>query len=677
LKCVSKWGRASASDAPPAPTTSTAAQPGWRCPGCQNVSTNIPNAYTCFCGKAQNPPVNHFLVPHSCGETCLKERGCPHKCSVQCHPGPCKPCEAMAPPVSCHCKRSTFVVRCSELANVSFDPSCGEICDKELNCGNHKCTRPCHSGPCLPCDITFTQNCHCGRSEKTIPCGTPPTLFSCTATCEQPFSCGIHSCQRGCHPLANHTTVCPSDPAVIRRCPCGTKTVDELTHGNCRQTCEDPIPTCDGVCKKVLFCGHRCEVPCHVGECPPCQESMVIPCRCGRTHPSIPCSTLERDPATGEPLPPLCDRVCTTMRHCRRHRCGDRCCPVVDFHVCDLVCAKTLRCGKHNCTLGCGHEGRCHDCMEGVSFEELACNCGLTRIFPPIACGTAPPTCTQPCTRPSPCGHPRYGPHNCHGDDEPCPPCVIFVERNCACGKKSMKNIPCSRQGLPSCGESCGRTIPGCGHVCQRFCHSGSCTDETNRCTAKCGRSRSVCGHTCGFTCHGKAYCAEDRPCLAKLSQACRCGNKVQQIVCGAWKESIGKSAASPLPCDETCALAERNRRLAEALEVDTSPNAPPITEYDDALLRYAHHNLAWARTVEKTLKEFLEDRTKRTHHFPHTRSGRAPFIAGLAVHYNLVGEVVDADSGRGSVIVRKTASRLPAVPHPLISSAAARHIPS
>lgn len=24
---------------------------GWRCPACQNVSSHVPNAYTCFCGE--------------------------------------------------------------------------------------------------------------------------------------------------------------------------------------------------------------------------------------------------------------------------------------------------------------------------------------------------------------------------------------------------------------------------------------------------------------------------------------------------------------------------------------------------------------------------------------------------------------------------------------------------
>ena len=76
---------------------------GWRCPGCQNSSKVVPSVYKCFCGHVSNPGDRRgrgsMMVPHSCGEPCLKKlalssssSNCHHKCHQLCHPGPCPPC---------------------------------------------------------------------------------------------------------------------------------------------------------------------------------------------------------------------------------------------------------------------------------------------------------------------------------------------------------------------------------------------------------------------------------------------------------------------------------------------------------------------------------------------------------------------------------------------------------
>ncbi|KAJ3044969.1 FKBP12-associated protein, partial [Rhizophlyctis rosea] len=465
------------------------------------------------------------------------------------------------------------------------------------------------------------------------------------------FSCGVHFCEKRCHDLEGHGRRCRFDPEVVGRCPCGDKSVEELTDGRGRTKCTDAVPTCGAVCRKVLDCGHRCRDKCHLGGCPPCEEVIKSLCRCGREEVEVHCTELPRN-EIGEVEQPRCGKVCQKMRHCKRHRCGERCC-VTEFHLCEQSCGKTLGCGKHTCTFPCGHQGRCHDCVVGVSFDELLCNCGRTTMYPPIPCGVEAPICSFPCIRRPACGHPHLSEHNCHPDSEACPPCVVFVERPCACGKKVMKNIPCSRQGSPSCGEVCGKTLPSCGHKCAVFCHAGPCEDA-GRCSAKCGRIRGMCGHVCGFGCHGTGFCMEDRPCQALVARSCRCGNKVLQGVCGAWKESVGKSAGM-LQCDESCAVAERNRKLAEALEIDVSGGTSGGTgggvEYEDPLLRFANSQAVFTKNVEKVLREFVEDSGKRLHHFPQAKVGANQFIVGLAPHYGLVADVVDVERGKGSVI--------------------------
>lgn len=42
-----------------------------------------------------------------------------------------------------------------------------------------------------------------------------------------------------------------------------------------------------------------------------------------------------------------------------------------------------------------------------TGFDELACRCGSTVLYPPVACGAKPPECDKPCNRAHSCGHQR------------------------------------------------------------------------------------------------------------------------------------------------------------------------------------------------------------------------------------------------------------------------------
>ena len=155
---------------------------------------------------------------------------------------------------------------------------------------------------------------------------------------------------------------------------------------------------------------------------------MSVSCRCGRNVFTLPCTSLQRNDYNII-IPPLCSTPCNKQKHCRKHKCAETCCSK-EIHICEEKCNKTLKCGSHKCSYTCGHPEKCHSCMEGVSFDELACYCGRTKMFPPIPCGAKPPICNYPCTRERPCGHAMLGFHPCHFDTEPCPPCMVFVERS-------------------------------------------------------------------------------------------------------------------------------------------------------------------------------------------------------------------------------------------------------
>lgn len=85
----------------------------WRCPTCQTENETMPYNYFCFCGRQKNPTFRVGETPHSCGEICGRARkfGCPHPCTELCHPGPCVECQQYTTK-TCNCGKTKKSVRC-------------------------------------------------------------------------------------------------------------------------------------------------------------------------------------------------------------------------------------------------------------------------------------------------------------------------------------------------------------------------------------------------------------------------------------------------------------------------------------------------------------------------------------------------------------------------------------
>ncbi|KAI7878645.1 hypothetical protein K492DRAFT_132456 [Lichtheimia hyalospora FSU 10163] len=684
LSCIKKWATRSLQEKETnKPVTS------WRCPGCQFTRTAIPKDYICFCGKQRNPEPNRYLTPHSCGQLCKKSRQCPHPCVLPCHPGPCPPCTAMTPMMSCFCGNHSRQLRCVEADYSVRGYQCEDSCGELLGCEKHVCQEKCHPGLCPPCPLEEIQKCYCGKDEQTMPCGSGVGVTSgdhvgyhaCKATCNRPFTCGIHHCQKTCHPQDVESNTCPFDPSIVKTCPCGATAIDSLLHGTSRTSCSDDIPTCNEICDKKLPCGHNCKQSCHAGNCAPCQETVNVPCRCRSTTFTATCANV-CEAAGGES--PLCDKVCRASKHCGRHQCGAVCCPAAKtkgskktsirdhVHECPEICGRTLSCGNHTCQARC-HKGKCQPCLEAV-FDEVTCHCGHTRLDPPVRCGTTLPPCPHPCTRPSPCGHVRLLQHNCHPDSETCPPCAMLVTRTCVCGKTELKNVPCYR-GSPRCGRICDKPL-SCGrHLCNKSCHGGACLADEQVCTQICNGKRS-CGHGCSSRCHGSEPCPEQEPCQTMVRVACKCGQNALQVPCNATATSTGSKRE--LDCNDFCAKVERNRKLAMALEIDpekAEEPAPSIDElgyFDDPLCEFYLENRSWCKQMETTLIDFAKG-SKQVLHFKPMKSNFRRFIHRYSVHFNLGTEAVDPEPYR-SVVVRKSLGQA-RIPSPLLSVAA--HHPS
>ncbi|GAB2292666.1 NF-X1-type zinc finger protein nfxl1 [Dionaea muscipula] len=653
LHCAKKWARA-----PTSVDLSAEKNHGfnWRCPGCQSVqlTTSKEIRYVCFCGKRQDPPSDLYLTPHSCGEPCRKpldkeipgdssgkEYLCPHVCVLQCHPGPCPPCKAFAPPQFCPCGKKEITTRCSDRKSVL---TCGQHCGKMLPCGRHRCQKICHVGPCEPCTILISASCFCKKTTEFIPCRdlmvkgevkVENGLFSCSSSCDKKLRCGNHSCIDLCHP--GPCEECKSLPSKIKTCHCGKTFLQEP-----RKSCLEPIPTCSLICEKLLSCGvHQCKEVCHAGDCPPCLELVSQKCRCRSTSRITECYRTTSDDEKF-----VCEKPCGQKKNCRRHRCSERCCPLSnssstptgdwDTHFCSMPCGKKLRCGQHSCLSLC-HSGHCPPCLETI-FTDLTCACGRTSILPPLPCGTPPPSCHYPCSIPQPCGH--QSSHICHFGD--CPPCSVSVAKECVGGHVVIRNIPCGSKDI-RCIKLCGKTRQ-CGlHACARTCHPPPCdipcvpSDFGLRvsCGQSCGAPRRDCRHTCTAPCHPSAACPDLR-CEFPVTITCSCGRITATVPCGAGGSSSDfnvdnvrdASIIQRLPvalqpveandkkiplgqrklvCDGECAKLERKRVLADAFDI-TPPSLdalhfgdnPAVSEVLSDMLR---RDAKWVLSVEERCK--------------------------------------------------------------------------
>lgn len=250
------------------------------CPTCkQGYRTGLPK-YRCYCGRVKNPKPC-MTAPHSCKQYCARELPkCNHVCTALCHQGKCPDCTQVIT-LHCGCGRSKIEVSCSDKANLT----CGETCDRVLNCGFHRCKRKCHIGECQSCDIIVEVPCYCSKISRLMVCSKEDRRYFCESKCGKMLLCGNHKCDLGCHP--GTCMECPYKPNIPLACPCGRSSIPaEMNPGRLACTDEFTNRRCELVCSKKLEgngCRHYCPLPCHDGPCPPCQLRRKEYCRCRHT----------------------------------------------------------------------------------------------------------------------------------------------------------------------------------------------------------------------------------------------------------------------------------------------------------------------------------------------------------------------------------------------------------
>src|SRR5271170_2401593 len=154
---------------------------------------------------------------------------------------------------------------------------------------------------------------------------------------------------------------------------------------------------------------------------------------------------------------------------------------------------------------------------------------------------------------------------------------------------------------------------------------------------------------------HSPSACDESTPCQARITARCDCGLHKQEISCLATPTEPSRGLKN-LPCTDLCARTERNRKLAEALDIDTTSSfhEPENVKggYQFRTLEYFANNRTWCLEIDETFRDFLRGTGMRWAFKPMTGHKRE-FVHELADVYALDSESVDYEP------FRRYASRL------------------
>jgi len=518
------------------------------CPPCGRTSLQ-----TCLCGKTKSMRNCNEAI-FQCEKICGRVFDCGiHKCEKLCHRGVCGPCPRQGSR-TCPCGKTKFEnLSCSEDV-----PTCGDTCDRKLNCSLHRCALRCHFGDCESCRQVVTKRCRCGAKEKSIPCFQE---FLCETKCTRMRSCGKHPCKRKC------------------------------CDGNC--------PPCQNLCGKTLNCrNHKCLSECHRGQCYPCTNKIDVSCACGQTSINVPCGSEK------QVRKPRCDKLCSKPSDCHHRERQPHLCHFNDCPNCQQICDLPLKTCSHSCPVVC------HDSVlvkeettnsstatpwaqkEKDRLVRKALPCPPCQIPTIVSCFGQHTSQTFPCSQAKGfcCGQKcqrvlKCENHLCH---QPCH--LVTASRN-------LSGPECVQ-----CEEMCSKTRPnGCQHSCPLNCHPANCppckqrlrmrchcnsqvihidcykftsaNDEEKEKLKSCGKScakKLLCGHSCRWTCHSGS-CSPLNECSEEISVRCSCRRIQQQIFC----HQTNATKNFRLPCDEICGELKKER-IAKASIVE--PETPPAS---------------------------------------------------------------------------------------------------
>ncbi|XP_046470529.1 NF-X1-type zinc finger protein NFXL1 isoform X1 [Neodiprion pinetum] len=568
------------------------------CPPCPKMVSS-----KCYCAKSAPRPRRCNAKEWSCGAVCSRNLKCgKHTCREMCHSGECPPCPEKVS-ATCHCGNKTELRPC-------FDTvwRCDKPCRKSLSCNVHVCQDVCHlPGDCGDCLTAKNRSCPCGKRKYKISC--KQEAATCGDTCEKLLDCGAHYCNKRCHldscgqclEVVTKSCKCGAHKkeiacAKVFHCDTKCKQIRLCGRHPCNKKCCDCVKKnnfnpCEKTCDRTLSCRkHKCSAPCHSGPCYPCQRTDTIQCRCGSSKIVIPCGTAKKI------KPPHCNKMCKIPPICHHpkresHKCHQGQCPPCKKqcalahkkcgHICPVPChtkvwvkvngitqpagpwekqrdkmqLKTLPCPPCQVSvmvtcLG-GHETLPWPCHKAVSSccqrpcgQLLSCTnhtCMLLCHVVQASGDNGQPTpceeCEKPCVIPRPQGCTHTCPSICH--PAPCKPCKQIVRLPCHCSINTLY-IRCSE--LTSANEETKKEMFKCGNQCPK---------------------NYPCGHRCIDDCH-PGLCERAEECNKKVKIWCKCKRLKKDISC-----RIIRSGGAVVECDAVCQEKKKERIQAQEAEAE------------------------------------------------------------------------------------------------------------
>lgn len=150
----------------------------------------------------------------SCATICGRPFDCGnHECKQPCHSQDEEPAHCPFAPDAvtyCPCGKTQLADILDHPRQTCKDtvPTCGETCDKHLECG-HRCLAGCHGSSCPPCSQIMDITCRCGRTTTPTVCHQGNLCVpECMRVCRAQLSCGRHNHDLHC---------CPGEKKAVER----------------------------------------------------------------------------------------------------------------------------------------------------------------------------------------------------------------------------------------------------------------------------------------------------------------------------------------------------------------------------------------------------------------------------------------------------------------------------
>ena len=568
LTCITEWIKQQTGEhhQPPSNTSNNKKQQQqlqllFKCPHCKH-DYNLPEypVYDCYCKKyysaleKRNKHMDTELIPHGCGLYC-NHAVCKHiqRCPLPCHPGPHVQCRIIED-INCYCGKSSKKVPCTIDMEDGF--SCGNICNKKLNCGkpDHTCKAICHEGSCEQ----FLKKGKC---------------YNCIAESKHKLFTFLQELQtklkHECYEARHLTTFAQALTDYIFNgvYPCGEHITETKTETNLKFLLRlmqisgdkllDNIKTFIPICQTQVNNNCNCKTKTSITEC---------------FKLNYPEDLLDFIGVVKEKEQEQCTKVCKTLKNCKIHKCERICCELRDvriknystedpygYHLCMLLCNKALPCGLHKCENYC-HKGACKPCAYIIHDEVLYCTCKKTKLEPPYVCGSKV-ECQFMCSRPRTCEHPCT--LTCH--DGACPPCEELTFKHCRCKRTVINDVKCGNHNELLCTTKCDAMLP-CGvHFCELKCHVHTEEYDNNyECAMICGRQLNMCEHVCQMKCHGESEC-DEYACDKTVTVLCKCGTTSKVFKCGLYKQK--DKTDIKVECNDECIRKQRLRNIEKAFK--------------------------------------------------------------------------------------------------------------